>query len=368
MEKELTTILKDLIRFKTYEGYQTKKEEVDALYTYVKKYLGNDYLYKYIISNNQPSLIAYKKNCKKSEVVLQAHIDVVPGNDNQFEPVVKKNKLFGRGASDMKFALAAYLVVLKELEKENHSIALWLTSDEEIGGFDGIRYLLNTEKLICKFCVLPDGTNNWNVTTEAKGVLHFSLKSEGKSAHGSKPWLGENAIKTLITIYPKLEKELFIKPNKTHWHNTINLGKIEGGVATNSVADTATVYCDYRFTSDYSLITTRKILKDFSKKYNLIFEEKVAGNAYSLDMKNPFVKNYLQIMKENSIPYKFAKDHGSSDARFFAEKNIPAFLLKPICGGDHSDQEWIDLSSLQMFTFLLKQFIMSSCLQHTKNF
>jgi succinyl-diaminopimelate desuccinylase len=358
MEEE-TKILKDLITFKTYEGYENKKNEVDKLYKYVKKYLGKNYIYKYVVSNNQPSLIAYKNTAQKANIVLQAHIDVVPGNDNQFIPVVKKNKLYGRGASDMKFALASYLVVLKELRKENHSIALWLTADEEIGGFDGIRYLLNTKKLSCKFCILPDGTNNWSVTTEAKGVLHFLLKSQGKSAHGSKPWLGENAIETLLKAYPKLKKELHVKKNKSHWHNTLNIGKIEGGVATNSVPETATVFCDYRFTSLYSLNSIRKILKNFAVKNNLLYEEKVAGNAYSLDMKNPLVKEYLRIMRENSIPFEYAKDHGSSDARFFAEKNIPAFLLKPICGGDHSDKEWIDLSSLKTFTFLLKQFIMS---------
>lgn len=358
--EELTTILKTLISFKTYEGCETKQTEVKKLYEYVLSYLGKEYKHKYFTSNNQTSLVVYKNTYKKSSVVLQAHIDVVPANNNQFTAVVKGNKLYGRGASDMKFALASFLVVLKQIEKVNHSVALWLTSDEEIGGFDGINYLLNKEKLTCDFCILPDGSNNWSVITEAKGVLHFSLESKGKAAHGSKPWLGKNAIDHLIEVCHLLKKELHTKPNKTHWHNTLNIGKIEGGMATNSVPDKATVYCDYRFTSNYSLNKIRHNLKAFAKKYSVRYEEKVAGNAYSLDQKNKYVKEYIRLLKKNTISFQYGKDHGSSDARFFAERNIPVFLLKPVCGGDHSEKEWINLKSLNTFTLLLNEFLLNT--------
>jgi len=58
-----------------------------------------------------------------------------------------------------------------------------------------------------------------------------------------------------------------------------------------------------------------------------------------------------------TIKTSFLKSHGSSDARFFLEKGIPAILIRPVGGNLHSEKEWIDIKSLEVFYEVLKEFI-----------
>ncbi len=203
--KNLIEVLSHLITFQTHEGNPHKKEEVKKLYDYFLSLIPPRYKYRRYMSRGHESLLVYTRSLTHPRIVLQAHADVVSAQTSLFSPRISGNKLVGRGVSDMKYAIACYALLLNEL---NHDmdIAVWLTSDEEIGGFDGVGYLLNQKKLSCDFCFLPDGGDNFGIVTQAKGVLHCALKSHGISAHGSTPWNGHNAIDILIDAYNELRK------------------------------------------------------------------------------------------------------------------------------------------------------------------
>ncbi len=361
----LEEYLKKLIKFKTIskdfaengDALKWIENEVKDLPVYIKKYDKNGF----------KSLVITTRKTKTPKIMLAAHLDVVKGSDRVFEPVIKDGKLFGRGVFDMKYAIACYLKLLKELKEyiPRSDLGIMITTDEEIGGANGVNYLLNEEKYSAQVCVLPDGGVNWQLITESKGILQVKVKSEGKSAHGSKPWLGESAIDNLIDFLRKLKAEKLFGENyylrqQEHYYNTINVGKISGGEVANQVADYAEAVLDIRFVSKENEDDILNLLKNVAKESGKIeIEKNISGYPLNTDENNDYVREFIKIAHHNGIDIKPTFTHGSSDARFFSENKIPVIVIRPDGGGHHSEEEWIDLESLNDFYMVLKAFVTS---------
>jgi len=111
---------------------------------------------------------------KHPEMFLVAHIDVVPGHDSLFTLKKEGDSIFGRGAFDMKFAIATYICVLKEIyqqKKKLPSIGLMFTSEEEIEGNNGAGFYSKKKGYSCNLAFLPDGGDNWHIVEEEKEFL-----------------------------------------------------------------------------------------------------------------------------------------------------------------------------------------------------
>jgi succinyl-diaminopimelate desuccinylase len=352
--------LKQLIKFQTYDDNPNLNSEIYDLYKYVVNKIPDNYKYKIYRNGEYDSLVVYKNQAKYSKVVLQAHIDVVSAPEKLFTPHVKNEKLYGRGASDMKFAVAAYIKLLNDFKDSPLDIAMWLTPDEEIGGKHGTAYLLNKLGFKTDIAILPDGHNDNCLVTKTKGVLHFKWTSHGVAAHGAEPWLGKNAIDHLITAYNELRgNRIFTKYGNEQWRNTISIGAIKGGHTANVIADLAEAKIDVRFISNSYSQDIRRLLKQLSTKYKMDFQELSDGFAFELNRQDPLVGKFFETLKNLNIDYKLDVDHGSSDATYFAENNIQTIIYKPICGGDHSNEEWIDINSLWEFYKLMKEYLKS---------
>ena len=185
-------------------------------------------------------------------VVLHGHLDVVPGPAGQFDPRVEGDRLYGRGAYDMKGALAAMLLTTAAMrEQERVRVRLGIVGDEESeeeaergsdhlvdGGFVG------------DFAITGEPTD-LQIGVEAKGVLALRLEVSGVAAHGATPWLGDNAVLKAHDVFRSIESlpfarhssELFDRPS-------INLGRILGGDALNKVPDRCAIDVDIRYLPD----------------------------------------------------------------------------------------------------------------------
>ncbi|MDD4990046.1 MAG: M20/M25/M40 family metallo-hydrolase [Candidatus Pacebacteria bacterium] len=352
--------LEQLVKFKTVTG---NYQECQAVLDWIKKEIKGLPLYiKQLNSNKFQSLVITTQKTKKPIMWLMAHLDVVPGKEELFVPQVKNSKMFGRGANDMKFAIACYLELLKELGNDlsKYNFGVMLTTDEEFGGFDGAGFLTK-QGFVSQVVFLPDGEGAWQIEKSAKGVLDLLVESKGKSAHGSQPWLGKNAIENLLNFINTL-KNIFPKEPcriKSHYHATMNVGKIEGGEAINKVPGSAKAFIDVRFTPETSMVSVIKSIQMVKKNFNGISVKViVSGHSSKIDPKNHFVQTFSKIAYDNfKIKTTFAVSHGSSDARFFAVKNIPVILINPEGDGAHSDKEWIDLKDLERFYFVMKKFV-----------
>lgn len=353
-------ILKKLITYKTLslDHLENKKalawlkNEVRGLPLFIKEFNSGGF----------PSLVLTTKKTKHPAILLQAHLDVVGGSPEAFKPVTVKNKIYGRGAFDMKFAVASYLRLLKELGANltKYDLGVMITTDEEVGGFHGVKYLLD-KGYKAKVCFLPDGGQNWAMQLGAKGVWHLLIESRGKSVHGSRVWQGENAIENLMAFLLVLKGSSPQEPCSVpdHFHNTINIGRFDGGTVANQVPDYAKALVDIRFTPDLVKPALRKIVTAAKKGFrNIRVKELVFGPSFRIDRGNQYLNLFTRIASEEyKIEPAFVTSHGSSDARFFSAKKIPVVATRPKGGGHHSEKEWLDLQDWERFYVVLKRFV-----------
>jgi succinyl-diaminopimelate desuccinylase len=251
--EELITLTQELIRFKTMHS---QPAEIQRCISFIEDYLTTcGARYRRLDHDNFPSIIVMPQN-KVAPVLLMSHIDVVDGPDDMFQPQIEENALYGRGSIDDKYAVALSLILLKEFlnrlknEGKNQNdlpFGILITADEEIGGASGARQALKEIK--ADFCVALDGGGLNKIVTREKGIVRLKLVARGRTAHGARPWLGENAIEKLIGDYQVL-KTNFDLSAPDHWHRTLNFSWIQAGKVANQVPDYAEALFDIRYTEN----------------------------------------------------------------------------------------------------------------------
>lgn len=351
--------LKKLIRFKTVVG--NNKENKKAL-EWVISEVGRAYQVEKYESYGYPSLVITSQKTKKPKVVLAAHMDVAKAKKSLFIPKLKGNRLCGRGAYDMKFAIACYLRILEELEKDysKYDFGVIITTDEECGGRNGTKYLLE-KGYGCDVVILPDGSENWKIEKASKGLWAFVVKSYGKSSHPSMPWKGENALEILIDYLCKLKKPFKKEPcgDPLHIHSTIDVNEFNTGRTGDNLPDYAEAMVDIFFTNkkEYEkMITMEKVLRN---KYPRIKLNTIILNPSSrININNRYADEFYRIAGElYGVKKESMFTHGTSDAHYFVEKGIHVIETRPRGGDFHGDGEWIDLNDLERFYKVIKEYV-----------
>lgn len=356
--EKITQILGDLVAFQTVTG---KREAALGCLGYIEAYLMQRGLHMVRHEyNGYPSLIATTHETKRPKLLLQAHIDVVAAPDHCFNLQKKDEKLLGRGVFDMKFAAAAFMKVVDELQEklQDYDFGIMITSDEELGGKDGVRALLDAG-YGADVCVLPDGGDNWAIETTHKGCWIGRMKTKGTAAHGSRPWEGDNAIDRLVDALRDIRK-MFEEQHVDS--DTLSINKISGGAVINQVADNAEAALDMRFISDQNFEKLYKQIEAVAEGHKASLETVVHIPITKTDINDPFVASFMQIAENiRGGPLKQSRSLGVSDARFFAERGIPVILLRPAGGSAHGDNEWIDKAGLEQYCQILKAYIEEVC-------
>ncbi|MBC7359513.1 MAG: M20/M25/M40 family metallo-hydrolase [Desulfacinum sp.] len=319
--REVMELTKELIRF---PSMHSRPEEIQRCADFVAGYLeeAGAACQRYDVEGIPSLLVTPREGY--APVLLMSHIDVVDAPEELFEPVEKDGKLYGRGAIDDKYAVALSLVLLRRhLERlraegkgqEALGFGVLITGDEEIGGYRGAREVLKDAR--ADFCIALDGGSVHEIILKEKGILRLRLTAQGKTAHGARPWLGENAIEILMddlrTIRP-----LFDLDAPDHWHRTLNLGWIRGGTSVNQVPDTAEAKLDIRYTEEDDLDRLVEEVKqrvrsrvEVLEREPLFFGEKTA---------------HVERLMEFIPGVRLGQAHGASDARFLSRYGIPGIV------------------------------------------
>ncbi len=348
-------ILRKLVAFPTITGDETAVHQ--AL----------DYIAGFVVargmhverfdSNGFESIIATTiPGNKKPTILLGAHLDVVPAAEDMFILREDNGTFYGRGTLDMKGAIAAYLQIIDDLQDtlSDYDFGLMITSDEETGGENGVRALLD-EGYEPKVCVLPDGGDDWQIQVHSKGLLYAKIVVYGKPAHGSRPWLGDNANLTLLNIIGEIQR-LFPDPSPDT--NTMNLGQIKGGDAVNQVADYAEATIDIRVTSEHEKTRIIKALQTICDQSNveLIFTLNGAVGEFSLT--NLYIKPFAECIEQvTGVKVKGSRTLGSNDGRYFAAKHIPCISFYPTGGGHHGPEEWLDKQAFHQMKDVIRNYL-----------
>jgi succinyl-diaminopimelate desuccinylase len=202
---------------------------------------------------------------RKAPLCLTGHLDVVPigaraWTRDPFSGESDGDRLYGRGASDMKAGVAAILLAARAVAKKlagTPGVVIVLTAAEE-GGCIGSRHLSEQKKLLGRAgaIVVGEPTSNYPLVGH-KGSVKFHARFKGVSAHGSMPHLGVNAIYKAARALSRLEAFDFGVPaHPVMGKPTLNVGTIAGGSSVNAVADAADIGVDIRTVPgmDHSLL------------------------------------------------------------------------------------------------------------------
>ncbi len=314
-------------------------------------------------NNNEPILLACNKPTKSPDVCYLVHVDVVAAQKHQFLMQVVDGIAYGRGVSDMKFSIPIGYNLLNELikNKSDLSFMLIVTSDEERGGFKGAGYLADEYKVTPKLVIVPDGGDNFVIINKSKGVCHLKISMQGKPAHSSRPWLGENALVPIIKLAQKLANEYENANRNAGWHTTMNIGKLEGGISINQVPSEAQLYLDFRFPPEFdSSDSILQKVTSFAQKIDtrLTIESIATGIAPYTDLAHPALKLFIKTLsKKLGREILNEGGYGSHDARHFNKYGIPFIMTKPAGGEIHGDKEHLDIDSAILLYDSLLQFL-----------
>lgn len=309
--------------------------------------------------NKVESLLIYntKKRPKKFKVLLNGHLDVIPGKESQYNPVIKENKLYGVGSMDMKGNVACLVSSFKDIaEKVDYPLGLQLVTDEEVGGFDGTKYQI--DEGVCSDFVIAGETTNFNIVNEAKGILWLKISTKGRTAHGAYPWRGENAIWKMQRFLMELQKAYPI-PTDEVWKTSINLSSIETrNQSFNKIPDDCNISLDIRYLPEDNktiLLNIKSLLPKGFKLEVLVKEPPLYTSAT-----NPYLSKLKKITSKHiHKPVKLYGAQGSSDARHFTQVGCPGIEFGPIGGGIGTDKEWISLNSMHKYREILNDFLLS---------
>lgn len=342
----LEDILATLVSFRTVSDDLRANHE--AL-KYVGNYLAERGMHvRYLpqTENSREALIASTRadNDKTPTLLLAAHIDVITGADEMFTLKKEASKYKGRGVLDMKCAIAAYMYVVDTLQSRltDHDFAILITCDEELGGRDGINTVehLVAHGYIPRFVVLPDGGDNWQLEKASNGYMHITLNATGKTGHSSRPWLGENALEKITDAVHEV---------KSHFRNhgpetdTLNVAAIKtSNVVANQIPDQASAEISVRLRTPGRLAYWRQILADICKRHDVSMVERAGWDAIFNDIENPYTKRFAEIIEEvTGVKNTGFHSYAGSDARFYAEANIPYANCYPTGGHHHGSEEWL---------------------------
>ena len=316
---------------------------------FVKKEL-KDYYIKEIIIDNYKNLVISNTIDNNLDIIFCGHIDVVPCD--KYEAKVIDDKLYGRGAFDMKSSLSVMMSILKN-NKSNKKIALIITSDEEIGGNCCKQILKDYNS---KLAVIPDAGKNFELVVEEKGLLQLEITAKGITAHASEPFSGDNPIIKLFDVYNNLLKIYPMPKDMNDFKTSVNLSKLNGGTSNNMVPESASMVLDIRFTNEDKIDDIINNIKNLSND----IEVKVLDSGptfyvnHNLDIIKEFIKNSEQILNKK---LKISKCLATSDAIYFSEKNIPTIMINPIGNYWHNPNEYVEIDSLytlyELFVTLL---------------
>lgn len=286
------------------------------------------------------------------DVLLNAHLDVVPAEDALFTLREENGKFFGRGVHDCLGNAAAMANLLVRLNGRA-SLGAVFSTDEEIGG-------ASTAAMVArgygarKIVLVLDGDGD-AVTVAQKGIINVRLIAHGRACHAAEPWKGTNAIDLLLDGYAKV-RTLFppVRPEDS-WHDTMAATIIGAGSVHNRVPETAGLNLNIRFTrpGDDAAIVDR-----IRAASGLEAVAHVDCQPLRFSGDTPAIRSLVQFMQDRRRrPIAVKHMNGATDARHFAALGVPVAIIGVPGENAHAANEVLDAAALGEYEALLADFI-----------
>jgi succinyl-diaminopimelate desuccinylase len=309
-------------------------------------------------------------NGRQKALFLSGHLDVVPPGDDKwqyepFEPVEAGGRIYGRGSADMKGGMVAAIEAIRRVNSSGTElfgdVIFSATAGEETDSC-GVKHFMADYggKLDCQGVIVCEPTDI-RVVTSHRGILWIEIRSKGKTAHGSMPEAGINAIESVRKVMDALEG---YKNSELPKGCTLSINRISGGNAINVIPDSCTLGIDIRLgpgvKKEVIIERVEAILEDL-KRGEADFEATVEINkicpGLDTDIKSEFVQEILrmanQVEPESST---FCTDGP------MLESLGPVVIFGPgkghLC---HKPDEYIDIADIEKCADIYEEIIRKLC-------
>jgi succinyl-diaminopimelate desuccinylase len=299
-------------------------------------------------------------------LVFAGHTDVVPTgplahwDSPPFSPSHRDGKLYGRGASDMKTSLAAFVVAIEEFVAQQPdaalNIALLITSDEEGPAVDGtvvVCQQLQARGEVLDYCIVGEPTSVERtgdmIKNGRRGTMSGKLTVHGVQGHIAYPQLADNPIHRLAPALAELvgvrwdEGNAFFQP--TSWQ----VSNIHGGTgASNVIPGQVVVDFNFRFCTESSPESLQQRLCAVLNRHSLEYDVAwTIGGLPFLTTPGALVEAVTQAIKdETGIDTQLSTTGGTSDGRFIAQICPQVVELGPPNATIHKINEHVALADI----------------------
>ncbi|WP_131781712.1 acetylornithine deacetylase [Legionella gresilensis] len=324
---------------------------------------------------------------KAGGIILSGHTDVVPITDqawtsDPFKAEIRDDKLFGRGACDMKGFIAVALSLLPKLQQLNLSFPIHFafSYDEEVGCLGAPLMIEDLQSLdyTPKACIVGEPTNMYPIIAH-KGINVFRCQIKGNPAHSSLTPKGCNAIEhaaQLILFLKNLAsqfKEQQLDNDFDVPFTTLTTNLIQGGTAHNIIPEFCEFVFEFRNLPDHAALSVKEQINGYITDYllpkmqqeypsaHINLSEVASVTSFSADPDGKFVKLCQSIAGEQNLK----KVAYATEAGLFQAAAIPTIVCGPgSIEQAHKADEFVALQQLEK----CRQFLLSLLAESNQSF
>ena len=325
--------------------------EVNRAVDFLDGELGRDGLYRQIetMPDGRRVLFAANVSTKRPDILLSAHLDVVPEKDpSQFVPRRENGRIYGRGASDCKEHVILCARLMREL-KGRVSIGAIFGSDEEIGGMS-TAFMIDKGYGAAKMVIVLD-SEQFAITTRQKGLARYVIEADAPPTHaGMVKGAPPNAVRELILSYEAAAAEIPDFEDGT-WRDVMMLERVSG------TREHAEMEISVRCARKGGFESIENLLRNKFKRDLRCLRK---GEAVLLDETQPYLVAFRERMRRAWPNRKvdFYHLNSSTDARHLQRLNLPMLILGVDARGAHTATEYVEIPSLDEYAVLIESYLM----------
>ncbi|WP_336165375.1 succinyl-diaminopimelate desuccinylase [Acinetobacter ursingii] len=295
------------------------------------------------------------------------HTDVVPTGDLQawqsapFQPEIRDGTLYGRGAADMKTALAAMIIATERFVKKHPdhkgSIAYLITSDEEGPSINGTVKVIETlearqEKITWCLVGEPSSTAQLGdiIKNGRRGSLNGVLTVQGKQGHVAYPHLARNPIHLAAAAIDELCQTIWDEGNQYFPATTFQISNIHSGTgATNVVPGTLEVTFNFRYSTEVTAEILKQRVIDLLNRHGLDYhiDWTLSGLPFLTPVGELVNAAKQAIQKVTGTESQLSTTGGTSDGRFIAPTGAQVLELGVLNASIHQINEHVNVADLE---------------------
>ncbi len=288
-------------------------------------------------------------------LLLCAHLDTggLEGMSDPLVPRVEGDRLYGRGAYDMKGGLAAALIACREAARAGLAgeVIVAAVADEEHSSI-GVQEVLRSVRADAAVVTEP---TELAVATAHKGFVWVEIEVTGRAAHGSRPHLGVDAILEtgpVLVALAELNQRLDARRHPALGPGTLHASLVSGGIGESTIPDRCTLTVERRTLPGETVAAVEREVEELLEGCRradpeLVVDSRVllAREPFETAATEPIVGTVLQTARDLlDRPVEVAGVSYWADSAFIQAAGIPTVLFGPDGDGAHAEVEWVSVS------------------------